>query len=87
MEYVYGMVWFAVAAILILKMSKENKIFYMLGGYFVVLGIWWILNAWKPELGLFVGTWRLILAAISTVVLGITAVFYYKNIYKKSGKK
>ena len=42
--------------ILIFSLSKENKIFYLAGGYFVVMGGWWIANAALPEVDLFAGT-------------------------------
>lgn len=86
MDYVYGAVWLLVAVLLIFKMSKENKIFYFLGGYFVVLGAWWIINAAVPGLNLFAGVWDIILKVFSAVVLVIVAIFYYKNFYKNRKK-
>ncbi|MFI3206535.1 MAG: hypothetical protein R3Y33_04760 [Clostridia bacterium] len=83
MEYFYAVMWLAIAFMLIFKMSKENKIFYMLGAYFAIMGIWWIADAQTPELDLFSGTYGLILKLLGGVCLVITAIFYYKNIYKK----
>lgn len=86
MDYVYGVIWLIVAYMLIFKLSKENKIFIFLGCFFVVMAAWWILNAAMPEWNMLEGTNAWILRGIGAVVLSITGVFYYKNIYTKGNK-
>ena len=49
MDYLVGGVMVIAGLILIFSLSKENKIFYLAGGYFVVMGGWWIANAALPE--------------------------------------
>ena len=39
MGYVYAAMWFIAGLILIFRLSKENKIFYVAGGFFLVLAI------------------------------------------------
>ncbi len=86
MDYVYGIVWLVVAVILIFKMSKEDKIFIFLGAFFVVMGIWWLADAYLTEVDLLNGDYGLILRGIGAVVLAITVVYYYKKIYSKREK-
>lgn len=45
MGYFYGAAWLIVALILFFKMGKEHRVFYFLGGYFVFMSAWWILDA------------------------------------------
>ena len=45
MQYFYAIMWFAVGLILIFSMSKENKVFLLAGGFFLVLGGWWLGDA------------------------------------------
>ena len=44
MGYVYAAMWLIAGLILIFRLSKENKIFYVAGGFFLVLGVWWLLD-------------------------------------------
>ena len=50
MQYFYAIMWFVVGLILLFAMSKENKIFILAGGFFLVLGGWWLADAIRPEL-------------------------------------
>lgn len=47
MGYFYAAAWLLVALILIfkMKMGREHKIFYFLGGYFVFMSAWWVLDS------------------------------------------
>ena len=45
MGYVYAAMWLIAGLILIFRLSKENKIFYVAGGFFLVLGVWWLLDS------------------------------------------
>ena len=44
MQYIFAAMWLAVGALLIISLSKENKIYIIAGCYFITLGIWWLLN-------------------------------------------
>ena len=83
MEYFYGAMWLVVAFILIFRMSKESKIFYLLGGFFAFMGIWWLLDAYLKDIDLLSGGYGFILKGVGVVCLVIVGIFYYKNIYKK----
>ena len=39
MGYVYAAMWLIAGLILIFRLSKENKIFYVAGGFFLVLAV------------------------------------------------
>ena len=49
MGYVYAAMWLIAGLILIFRLSKENKIFYVAGGFFLVLGVWWLLDSLFPD--------------------------------------
>ncbi len=79
MQYFYVAMWFIVGLLLIFKLSKENKIFYFAGGFFLLLGAWWLADALAPD-DLFAGTWGTalrIVTLIALVVLG--AVFFIER--------
>lgn len=87
MDYFYSVIWFAIGLILMFSLSKENKIFRFIGGYFIVLGGWWLANALTPEMDLFGGTIGIIFKVISGITLLVIGIFYYKNYWKKNHKK
>ena len=77
MQYFYAILWFAVGLILIFSLSKENKIFLFAGGFFLLLGAWWLADALLPEVDLFAGGWCISGAAL--VVLAVTFVREYRK--------
>lgn len=87
MGYFYAVMWLIVGLLLIFKISKENKIFYLLGAYFIYMGAWWGVNEYLPEVNLFDGVYGWIFKGISFVILVIIVVFYVKCIYLPEKKK
>ena len=90
MGYFYAVMWLVAGLLLIFTVSKENKIFYFLGAYFLYMGAWWGVNEYLTEINLFDGVYGWVFRGISAVVLIITGVFYVKNIYlpeKRKNKK
>lgn len=85
MQYFYAIMWFAVGLILIFSMSKENKIFLLAGGFFLVLGGWWLADALMPDLNMFAGGWGIALKCITGVALVILTVAFVKE-YRKKGR-
>ena len=84
MQYVYAVMWFVMAMMLIFKFSKENKIFYLAGALFLVFGFWWLFDALLPSVNLFAGMYGWIFKGIIAVVLVIIAIFYIN--YRKNNK-
>lgn len=88
MDYVYGGMWLVIGLVLIFSLTKENKIFYFVGAYFLFLGAWWIANAFMPNVDLFGGAPGIVFKAVSVAALAVIAVFYYRNFWKpKHGGK
>ena len=85
MQYVYAVMWFVMAMMLIFKFSKENKIFYLAGALFLVFGFWWLFDALLPNVNLFAGMYGWIFKGIIAVVLVIIAIFYIN--YRKNNKE
>ena len=79
--YVYAVLWLLVGLILLIRFGRENKIFYLLGGFFLVLGIWWGADAYTGA-GLFEGVWGWVLRGLTAAVLVIACVAYYRETKK-----
>ncbi len=78
MDYFYATMWFIVGLVLIFSISKENKVFYIAGGFFLLLGGWWLANALLPEQDLFAGGWGVALRCIAAVALVVLTVFFLR---------
>ncbi len=78
MTYVYAAMWFVVGLILIFRMSRENRIFYVAGAFFIVLGGWWLAAAMGTA-GLFTGVWGWVLRGITAVALILMCVAFFKE--------
>lgn len=78
MQYVYAVLWFVIAAMLIFRFSKESKFFYIAGGAFIFLGIWWLLDAIYPEYNMFEGIPGIIFRVVLAIVLLLTGIYYYR---------
>lgn len=91
MGYFYAIMWFAVGLILIFSISKENKVFYFAGGFFMLLGAWWLADCLMPEKGLFEGKWAMALRIITLAALAILSVAFMlerkRNITKSAQEK
>lgn len=85
MEYVYAGMWLIVGLVLIIRMSKENKIFYFAGGYFLFLGAWWLANALLP-INMFAGGWGMALRVITGLALAAFCIVFFRD-YRKSAKE
>ena len=81
MAYVYAAMWLIVGLILIFRLGKENRVFYVAGGFFLILSGWWIANIVSPE-DLFAGTWGIVLRVITAVALVILCVVFWQHYQK-----
>jgi len=83
MQYFYGFSWIAVGLILLFSMTKESKVFYLAGGFFLLLGAWWISDALLPEVKMFEGGWGIALRCITGVTLVVLAVAFVREYRRK----
>lgn len=77
MGYVYAAMWLIAGLILIFRLSKENKIFYVAGGFFLVLGVWWLLDSLFPDWKVFQGTPGAVLKVLTFIVLIVLAIVFF----------
>ncbi len=82
MTYFYAAIFIAIGLILIFALRKENKIFILAGGFFIVLGGWWLLNEFMP-FDMFAGEWGWALRIISCVVLAILVVYFARGYFQR----
>ena len=85
MQSVYAIMWFAIGYLLIARMGKENKVFYLGGGLFLLFGCWWLADAIWPAVGFFKGTLGIVFRVIAGIILVIVAVVFLRN-YQKDRK-
>ena len=78
MGYMYAAIFLVAGLILVFQMSKENKIFYLAGAYFVVMGSWWMVDAIKPALEVFSGVPGIVFKVITGIVFVIVAWYFVK---------
>ena len=78
MEYVYTVLWFMMAALLYSKFKSEGKIVYILSGYFVFAGIWWLANQFVAA-DLMTGTYGMIFRGVSVIALVVLILAYIEQ--------
>ena len=79
MQYVYAVLWFIMAFLLIFKMGKENRVFYVAGGLFFFFGVWWLIDAIAPALKIFEGLPGIIFRVMIAVVLVLACLAFYRE--------
>lgn len=85
MEYIYTVMWLLVGLLLIIKMGRENKIFYFAGGFFLVLGVWWLLDI-VLTVKMFEGALGILIKVLTGLVLVILVIYFARN-YMAGRKK
>ncbi len=78
MTFVYAGMWFVVGLILIFRMGKENRVFYGAGAFFLLLGGWWLADAFIPA-NLLVGVWGWALRGITAVALIFMSIAFVRE--------
>lgn len=78
MGYFYAAMWLIAGLILIFRLSKENKLFYLAGAFFLVLGVWWLLDVLFPAWLVFQGIPGIALKVFTGVVLVILGVQFFR---------
>ncbi len=76
MGYFYAAIWFIVGLVLIFSVAKENKVFYFAGGFFILLGGWWLADTLFPESQFFTGVWGTVLRVATLIALVGLSVFF-----------
>ncbi|MBQ3928766.1 MAG: hypothetical protein II711_01570 [Clostridia bacterium] len=85
MGYVYGGLWFLLAILLYVRFRGEGKIIYVLSGYFIIMGIWWVANQMIEGVNLMTGMYGWIFRGISAVMLiALVIVYIYDRRLKQS---
>lgn len=86
MQFVYAAMWFVMAFFMIFRFGKENKIFYLAGGVLVVFGVWWLIDAIKPEWQMFGGVTGIVFRVVIVVALAAIVLFYLKMRKDRDGE-
>lgn len=78
MTYIYVAMWFAIGLILIFSLTKENKIFYLAGAYFIFMGVWNLLDLLIENADMFSGNTGIAFRIVSGAVLLILLINFLK---------
>ena len=76
--YIYVFLWFAVGLLLLFRFGKENKVFYPLGGFFLLLGVWWLVDTLQGGM-MFEDVWGWVLRLVTAGALVLACTVYYKE--------
>ena len=79
MNYVYACMWVLCGLILLIKMGKENRVFYPTGAFFLVLGAWWFVNELYPEAKVFEGAPGWVLRGLGAIILVLLILAFFKQ--------
>ncbi len=77
-EYAYAALWLLSGLLLIFRFGRENKVFYALGAFFLLLGAWWLADIFVPE-DLFAGVWVWVLRVLGAGALLLAVYAYYRE--------
>lgn len=86
MTYFYALMWALVGVILIFLLGKENRVFYPIGVFFLILGAWWAAGAYTG-MNLFAGAWGWALRAVTAAALILACVEFARETKKNRGGK
>ena len=78
MGYMYAAIFIIAGLILIIQLSKENKIFYLAGAYFVVMGGWWVVDGLRPDLSVFSGIPGIVFKVITGAIFVVVGGYFLK---------
>lgn len=85
--YIYALLWLAVGFILLFRMGEENRVFYPIGIFFLILSVWWAAGEYTG-VNLFTGGWGWALRAITVAALVLACLEFAKELKKtRSGNK
>lgn len=85
MDYVFAGLWLVVGLLLIFRFGRENKVFYLLGAFFLILAGWWMADILLP-VDLFAGVWAWVLRALALCALAAACVTYYREMKRNKAK-
>lgn len=75
MGYVYAAAMFLAGIFIIYFSIKENKLFCIVGGYFILMGIYWLVNELVP-IDLFAGVYGIVFRWVTAAVAVVAIVLY-----------
>ena len=85
MAYFYAVLWALTGLILIFRMGGENRVFYPIGAFFLLLGVWWAAGQYMGQ-DLFSGGWGWALRAVTAAALALAVAAYVRETRKNRGK-
>lgn len=85
MDYVFAGLWLVVGLLLIFRFGRENRVFYLLGAFFLILAGWWVADILLPA-DLFAGAWAWVLRALALCALAAACVAYYREMKRNKAK-
>lgn len=83
MGYIYSVLWFIMAVVLLTKFREESKTVYVLSGYFMYAGIWWLIDQ-VTAFDMLHGTLGWIFRIVSVSALVVSGIVYYLEKLQKT---
>lgn len=86
MGYFYAVAMFLAGIFIIYFAVKENKLFCIVGAYFLLMGIYRLINELTPNIDLLSGTYLIVYRCVTAAVAVFAIILYFihhRNIVKK----
>ena len=86
MGYVYAAAMFLAGVFIIYFAVKENKLFCIIGAYFILMGIYRLINELTPSIDLLSGVYLIVYRCVTAAVAVLAIILYFihrKNIMNK----
>lgn len=77
MGYAYAAAMFVAGIFIIYFSLKENKLFCIAGGYFLLMGVYWLLDELLTDIDLFAGAYGIAFRCVTGVVAAAAIVLYF----------
>ena len=86
MGYVYAAAMFLAGIFIIYFAVQENKLFCIIGAYFILIGIYRLINELTPNIDLLSGVYLIVYRCVTAAVAVFAIILYFihrKNIMNK----
>ncbi len=76
LDIVYLVLWGLLALFCIFSAHKLSPVMYILGGFFVFMFTWYLINDLNPKIDMFAGTYNLVFRGIALAFLVVLIIIY-----------
>ena len=83
MQYLYAGIWLLMGLVLMVYMGRKNKLYVFSGWIFLLMGIWWLLQAIFPHVPFFHGWMNWVVKIVLGLSLLLLCIIFFRE--RRSG--